>query len=270
MRFDFTYLSLGAGVQSSALMVMSAKGLHGCPKADVAIFADTQSEPPWVYEQVEWLSKWSTIPIHTTTKGNLERAMRADGLRRCEIPFWVPGKKGKATPIKRQCTSNYKIQPIHKYIRGLLGYRGRPVKKKVRCLLGISLDEIVRMKPSQEYWITNEWPLVEARMRRGDCENLLREHGVPVPEKSACYFCPYRNDQSWLDMKNRFPEQFERAVQFDKEIRDLSTMRVKRKFFLSSALKPLDQIDFADRIAKRTALPLFDSFTEECEGVCGV
>src|SRR5688572_29312323 len=54
----FTYLSLGAGVQSSALLVMSALGLRDCPKAEVAIFADTQDEPKWVYEQVAALAEW--------------------------------------------------------------------------------------------------------------------------------------------------------------------------------------------------------------------
>ncbi len=47
MDFDFTYLSLGAGVQSTAMLIMSALGLYGCPNADVAIFADTGDEPAW-------------------------------------------------------------------------------------------------------------------------------------------------------------------------------------------------------------------------------
>lgn len=56
--YDFTYLSLGAGVQSSALFVMSALGMYGCPKADVAIFADTGDEPSWVYDQLHRLRQF--------------------------------------------------------------------------------------------------------------------------------------------------------------------------------------------------------------------
>ena len=51
-RHDLTYISLGAGVQSSALLVCSLLGLHRVPRADVAIFADTQNEPPHVYRRV--------------------------------------------------------------------------------------------------------------------------------------------------------------------------------------------------------------------------
>ena len=53
MRQTLTYLSLGAGVQSTALLVISAHGLYGCPRADLAIFADTQDEP--AYERGERL-----------------------------------------------------------------------------------------------------------------------------------------------------------------------------------------------------------------------
>lgn len=274
MKYDFTYLSLGAGVQSSALLVMSNLGLHGCPRADVAIFADTQSEPPWVYEQVERLKKWSKIPVHVITFGNLEKAIHnnagASRSTTCEIPFWVPGQDGKAAPIRRQCTSNYKIRPIVKYVRQILWCRGRPVKKKVRCLIGISLDEITRMKPSREYWITNDFPLVNAGLRRDDCQRILKDNGVPMPEKSACYFCPYRDDAGWQDMKERHPDQFARAVEYDKQIRGISTLKVKRPFFISQSLQPLGEVDFEARIKKRTALPMFDSFTEECSGHCGV
>src|SRR5271170_6914244 len=63
MKYDFTYLSLGAGVQSTAMLIMSALGLQGCPKADVAIFADTGDEPAWLYDHLETLKKWSSIPI---------------------------------------------------------------------------------------------------------------------------------------------------------------------------------------------------------------
>ena len=71
--FDFTYLSLGAGVQSSALLVLSCID-ERVPKPDVAIFADTGDEPPWVYEYVEVLRDWAAphgVPIEVAQKGVL-------------------------------------------------------------------------------------------------------------------------------------------------------------------------------------------------------
>lgn len=48
-------VSLGAGVQSTVLLLMAAKREIG-PMPDCAIFADTQFEPPAIYEHLAWLS----------------------------------------------------------------------------------------------------------------------------------------------------------------------------------------------------------------------
>ena len=56
--FDLTYLSLGAGVQSTALYILSTRGERGVPKTDVAVFADTGDEPDHVYRQLDALEDW--------------------------------------------------------------------------------------------------------------------------------------------------------------------------------------------------------------------
>lgn len=50
-------LSLGAGVQSTCVLLMSIKGL--LPKIDYCVFADTGFEPPNVYTHFQWLKKFS-------------------------------------------------------------------------------------------------------------------------------------------------------------------------------------------------------------------
>src|SRR4051812_41161483 len=77
---DFTYISFGAGVQSTALLVMSNLGLRACPRADVAIFADTQGEPAWVYEHLAFMERWSAIPVIRVTTGDLAADLK-DRLR---------------------------------------------------------------------------------------------------------------------------------------------------------------------------------------------
>ena len=101
--FDLTYLSLGAGVQSTALLICSVLGLHGVPKADVAIFADTQDEPAWVYAHLERLAAWSAargIPVERVTIGCLSQHVRERhaGLRTrfAAIPAWTRGYDGRA------------------------------------------------------------------------------------------------------------------------------------------------------------------------------
>src|SRR5262249_27028991 len=70
-------LSLGAGVQSTTVLLMSCKGV--LPKLDAAVFADTQWEPQAVYKHLAWLeveAKGYGIPILRGTRGDL----RADAL----------------------------------------------------------------------------------------------------------------------------------------------------------------------------------------------
>ena len=71
-RDHITYLSLGAGVQSTAMLAMSCEGLHDCPRADVAIFADTGDEPMYVYDQVKALTKYAArcnMPVIRVQEG---------------------------------------------------------------------------------------------------------------------------------------------------------------------------------------------------------
>lgn len=53
---EYNFLSLGAGVQSSTMALMAAKG-EITPMPDAAIFADTSAEPQAVYDWLDWLIK---------------------------------------------------------------------------------------------------------------------------------------------------------------------------------------------------------------------
>ena len=273
------YLSLGAGVQSSALFVMTTLGLYGCPRADIAIFADTQDEPAYVYDQIARLKAWSLENggpcIDTVTAGHLSADVigRHNGTRPrfAAVPAFTRGDDGRATILRRQCTREYKIAPIEKHVRTMFGLIPRQrAKGKVSAtaLIGISLDEASRMKPSRTAWITNRYPLIDARMKRKDCLEVIKAVGLPEPKKSACVFCPFHDDAYWLWMKTEHPLEFERAARVDEQIRDMSRSGDARPVFLHRSLQPLRGIDFAER----RRLPLFESdqFQNECEGMCGV
>lgn len=60
---------------------------------------------------------------------------------------------------------------------------GHPV---VEQWIGISRDEIMRVKPSRETWQVNRWPLIEMRMSRQDCLAWLRRHDFQrMPEADS-------------------------------------------------------------------------------------
>ena len=265
-----TVISLGAGVQSSVMAIMAAKG--DFPKPDCAIFADTGYEPKAVYRYLEFLKKILPYPVYVVSKGNIKKDMLDsidNGTRFPTAPFFtqaeITGKKGM---LRRQCTADYKIVPIRKKIRELCGIKyGKhfPKNKYVEQWIGISTDEIQRMKPARDKYILNRHPLIEAKMSRQDCIDYLKKEKIPLPEKSACIVCPYHNDAYWHFMKNERPEEFADAVEFDKNIRT-GSRNVRDKLYLHRSCKPLDEVEFN----KKENDKQLDMFNNECEGMCGV
>lgn len=258
-------------MQSTTLYRYAALYLEPEQLPDVAIFADTQQEPKWVYENLDRLERdhGQKIPIIRATAGDLgeaiTRAMDPKGKRFAAVPFWVQGEK-KPVPGRRQCTREYKIDVVKKAIRERLGLKPRQRaagRYEVEEWVGISVDEAHRAKPSRYSWIKTRWPLLELDFDRTDCIAWLTGHGFPVPKKSACVFCPYRSSDEWLRWKRDEPDLFELACQWDEALRRNGPLRgMKREQFISQQAKPLREIT-------QEADPI-DHFGNECEGMCGV
>ena len=67
-------ISLGAGVQSTVLLLMAEQGLI-LPRPIAAVFADTGWEPRQVYQHLEWLELQTTIPVYrVSNRRDLYRA----------------------------------------------------------------------------------------------------------------------------------------------------------------------------------------------------
>lgn len=263
-------LSLGAGVQSTTLLLLANHGeLPGGP-VDCAIFADTGWEPKVVYEHLDWLESVSAIPIHRTSRGNLRRdAMDHTLSHAAAMPVYVDGAKGAAI-ANRQCTREFKIRPIERKLRELLGVsrRARLRPNAVESLLGLSLDEVGRMKPSRQPWITVSWPLIDLRMTRHDCLLWLQRHGYPEPPKSACIGCPFHSDAYWRQLFESSPDEWDDACDFDDALRDgrAATQAIKYPAYLHRSLIPLRQVDLSTPVDRGQ----LDLFQAECEGMCGV
>lgn len=126
-------LSLGAGVQSSTLLLMAREGELDL---DVAVFADTQWEPSAVYAHLEWLESVSSVPIERVTHGDI-RADTLAATRFASLPFYVKHSDGSLGMGRRQCSKEYKISPIRRWLRE----RGASRSKPAALVFGISLDE---------------------------------------------------------------------------------------------------------------------------------
>ena len=279
-----TVLSLGGGVQSSVMALMAGESLPPTGSGgafdrvpDCAIFADTRWEPPSVYEHLEWLKDRLSFPLYVVDNG---RSLREDvqaltnhsGSRRyVDIPVYLKGRDGQGDGIgRRQCTTNYKVRPVRKKIRELLGLRRRqsvPAGVTVELWLGISTDEAIRMKDSRDRWMTNRYPLIETGMSRKDCADWwAARHDRPL-ERSACVACPFQSRQRWVETKRRWPQLFAEAVEIDDRLR--GGLAFAKEPYLHSLRKPLAEAVALDERDLGTMVQA-DGFGNECEGHCGV
>ena len=168
----------------------------------------------------------------------------------------------------------YKVKPILRKSRELLGLKkiraNSPVL--VEQLIGISLDEASRMKPSRHQWLRSTWPLVEGGFTRSKClEWWAGEVGGDLPPRSSCTFCPYHTRSAWLSLKESDPDAFAEAVDIDARLAlpaknqpgPLRTGWLPKRLHRSG--RPLTEVvatDFSDA--------QLDLFGNECEGMCGV
>jgi hypothetical protein len=273
-------LSLGAGVQSTTLALMIAHG--ELPPVDAAIFADTQSEPQGVYEHLARLTAPGVLPfpVHIVSKGSLRQELidASNGLRGAwgRPPLFLRNPDGSNGMTRRQCTDDYKLDVITRKVRDLAGIKARsrgPTTAAVEQLIGISLDEAHRMRDARFRWIVNRYPLVDARIPRKECLRKLTAWGWSDVPKSACTFCPYHSDQHWYDMQQTDPAAFADAVNIDRLLREPGLhLHLRGEAYLHSERKPLELINFGERLARRAGdgTEQIDLFGNECEGLCGV
>lgn len=257
-------ISLGAGVQSSAMAVMASKGIL-TPMPVCAFFADTKQEPKRVYEWLDVLENSLSFPVYRVSAGDL--AETSTRLRVSEktqelylshnIPAYTRNSDGTFGNYRRQCTDKHKLSVLRK---AMLDFAG---EDEVVCWIGISSDEIYRMKPSNHPKILNRWPLVEKQLNRNACLSV-----VPHAPRSACKFCPYKSNYEWRKLKEQEPEEFQQAVDYELALQQAarSVPRLDGIPFLHNSRVLLSEVDFSTE-EERGQLNMFNN---ECEGMCGV
>ncbi len=267
-----TIISLGAGVQSSAMALMAAKG-EITPAVDFCIFADTNAEPDDVYDWLDFLEDELPFPVYRVMhKEGLTKALE-DGVKE-KIRFASPPlfthdpATGGAGILNRQCTLDYKIAPIKKKIREMLGLKPRQRAKDVHCTqyIGISLDELNRAKASLVPYIDHRFPLIEKRIKRGDCIEWMKRNGYPEPPRSACTYCPYHSDHEWKKLKEHDQNGWDEAVRIDELLRH-GNGKTKSKLYVHQSLMPLPQVDLSTDVDRGQ---LVFGWDDMCDGHCGV
>ena len=286
---EFHVLSLGAGVQSTALYLMFMRG-EITPQINVAIFADTGDEPASVYKHLDWLLSLNGPPILVRSKGRISddllRGENSTGGRFATVPFFTLKHDGSVSKTRRQCSKEYKTDVIDRTIRQeLLGVpKGARVPKgiMVHQYIGISLDEagraarlqaLIREKKRPGWRYTQmHFPLIERFWTRPDCITYLSDKVPHQTPRSSCVYCPFHSDAEWHRLKTEEPDEWAKAVALDARIREAGVIvnrNMDAELFVHQSCVPLPLVQLDTRPKPRD-LQLSMSFAAECEGVCGV
>lgn len=211
-----TYISYGGGVQSTALVVLAATGrIH----ADAALFANVgdDSEHPKTLDYVRDIAvPWAAelgLPVHElhrqrrdgSTETLVEHLHR--GQRSIPIPMRMPDT---GAPGTRNCTEKFKLAVVRKWIKA------NTTTRPADLYIGISTDEIERAGNGKDDAICHRrYPLLDLGLSRTDCASIIRDAGLPVPPKSACYFCPFHRPKTWAEMRRDEPDLFDKSQQIE-------------------------------------------------------
>lgn len=209
------------------------------------------------------------VELHKTrrngTTDTIYQQLTRPGSRSVPIPVRM---SGSGAPGRRSCTADFKILVVDKWLRE---HGAKTTGAHVG--LGISLDEIERVKPNMDEdtigWKENTFPLideVETPLTRQDCMNSITNAGLPVPPKSSCWFCPYHKLSVWQEMRQAQPRLFWKAVELEKFLNNRRASLGMDPVWFTRLLKPLDQAthEYGQR-------GLFDDAFDGCEsGYCMV
>ncbi len=235
-------VSYGGGVQSTALLVLAARGRIDFDTFLMANVGDDSEHPStlrYVREIAMPYAAAHGITLHlldrTRRDGSTETLwgrLTREGSRSLPIPV----RMSNGAPGTRSCTADFKIKVTGKWLKA----HGASATSPATLGIGISVDEIQRANNRRhEAHERIVYPLLDLRMRRNDCMRLIADEGLPVPPKSSCFFCPFHRPGTWLDMARDEPSLFARACELEDTLNERRAMLGKDPVFLTRFAAPL-------------------------------
>jgi hypothetical protein len=238
-------ISYGGGVQSTAMIVLAVAGQIA---ADVALFCNVgdDSEHPATIRYVREIAiPWAAergFVIHELARqfrtGETETLMgrlMKEGSRSLPIPVRMPDT---GAPGTRSCTHDFKIAVVGKWLKA----HGATPDDPADVLIGISTDEIERLQNRKaKPYETPVYPLIDLGLDRAGCARVIRDAGLPVPPKSACFFCPFHRPATWAEQRRDEPELFWRSVELERTLNRRRDVLGKDHVYLTRFGRPLDE-----------------------------
>jgi hypothetical protein len=230
-------VSFGGGINSTAMLI-GLKEREARP--DAILFADTGGEKPETYRHVERVNEWCAsngfpeVVRVTYAKGNGCPSLEQECLDNETLPSKAYGFPG--------CSVKWKRQPMDKWVidtfRDWLG-----MNIKVTRLIGIHSGETRRGKIPDDDNFAFRYPLREWGWHQAECVEAIARAGIPLPVKSACFFCPAMRKVEVLKLSREHPELFARAVELEQnaiEAGNLETVKGLGRHWTWAALVRAD------------------------------
>ncbi len=260
--------SYGGGVQSTAALVLAAQG-----RIDYRTFlfanVGADSEHPdtlrYVHQTAMPYAEREGIELvelrKTTRDGKPQTLMQRIDASARSIP--IPMRMGEdGAPGNRTCTAEFKIRVVEKELQR----RGATKTAPATIGLGISIDEFQRMKTADDPrtpYQRRAYPLIDLRLNRQDCLNIISGAGLPTPGRSACFFCPFHTADEWQRLARTRPDLFEQACELEDKLHARGETLGRGSFFLTRRGLPLREVHNGDQTT------MLDEESDGCEsGYC--
>lgn len=261
--------SYGGGVQSNAVMVLQAQGK--IQPYDVFVFANVghDSENPATLKYIGEHAK-PYMKRHGIEFVEVQKTM-ADGSRETvkgrimNTPrsVVIPMRRKGRAPYNRACSIDFKLGVVIKWIKA----------QTDECVVGIgmSTDEFTRARSTNwtEYDIDGEtplgfrrkfeYPLIDKSINRFMCERIIHAAMLPIPPRSACYFCPATGRNEWIEMRRNNPALFYKAVEIENHINKKRGEPDHDRLYIHRDMRPLE-----DAVGLQYYLPFPDWGMDDC------
>lgn len=199
-------LSYGAGVNSTAILALIKLGRLTSP--DRIVFCDTGAERVETYCYLKFATRlFPSIEIALPRLGSL--------VSYCQRYRIIPAR------MTRWCTLKFKVDPFRRLL----------ADSAFTKILGICYDERNRVRDFGDDVV---YPLIDLKLTRRDCVNIIKEVGWEVPRKSGCFICPFMRKTELIDLYRCQPEQWNILVQLEA----VAHARNPKIFFRSDRLLP--------------------------------
>lgn len=190
-------LSLSGGKDSAALAIHLRDRIRNMEY----IFNDTGKELPETYDYLDRIQDYLGRPI---IRLNADQS----------FDHWYDIYGGMIpSNHRRWCTKMLKLKPFETYVGD----------ERVLNYVGLRADEDRSGYISHKPNITPVYPFREEGLRLADIERILRDSGVGMPPytewgrtRSGCFFCFYQQKIEWLHLKERHPDLFEKAKEYER------------------------------------------------------